>query len=297
MVDMKMEESAKEYIYRSKLPNIDIPYHLPLHTFCFQNIDDYRDKPCIINGGTDEVYTYSEVELTARRVATGLYRLGVKQGDVIMILLPNSPEFVFAFLGASFRGAVSTTANPLYTPQEIAKQANAARAKAIVTQACYVDKVRDMADERGMKVVCIDAPPPGCSHFSELTGADEGDLLEVEILPDDVVALPYSSGTTGLPKGVMLTHKGQVTSVSQQVSKNLDSLIATRRPLKIEPCISLIGKRKVSDFLLLITLRLEGTTPISTSGNTMWSSASSLSSTSTPSRYYFVGCGRGQPWS
>lgn len=58
-----------------------------------------------------------------------------------MILLPNSPEFVFAFLGASYRGAVATMANPLFTPAEVIKQVKASNAKLIVTLACYVDKV------------------------------------------------------------------------------------------------------------------------------------------------------------
>nr|AYP74781.1 4-coumarate--CoA ligase [Asarum heterotropoides] len=211
-------ESPKDHIFRSKLPDIYIPNHLPLHTYCFENIDSFRARPCLINGPTGDVYTYSDVELTARKVAAGLHKLGVEKGHVIMLLLPNSPEFIFAFLGASFRGAISTTANPFYTPNEIAKQATACDAKLVVTQACHVDKVRHVAEERGMKIVVIDSPTPaGCLHFSELSGADEAELPEVEINADDVVALPYSSGTTGLPKGVMLTHRGQVTSVAQQV--------------------------------------------------------------------------------
>ncbi|GFQ01938.1 4-coumarate--coa ligase 1 [Phtheirospermum japonicum] len=104
-------------------------------------------------------------------------------------------------------------ANPFFTPAEVAKQAKASNAKLIITLACYVEKV----NESGLKVVTVDAPPPNCLSFSVLTSADENEIPAVEIDPDDVVALPYSSGTTGLPKGVMLTHKGMVTSVAQQV--------------------------------------------------------------------------------
>lgn len=215
---MVVEKHVKEYVYRSKLPDIEIPYHLPLHTYCFQHFDSYRHKPCIIHGSTGDVYTYGEVELATRRVAAGLHRLGIKRGEVVMILLPNSPEFAFSFLGASYRGAISTTANPLYTPSEIAKQAGAAGARLVITMVCYVEKVREMATEREMKVVTIDKPaPPWCLLLSELTGDDELPAPEVEISPDDVVTLPFSSGTTGLPKGVLLTHKGQVTNVAQLV--------------------------------------------------------------------------------
>ncbi|KAJ0890606.1 putative acid--thiol ligase [Helianthus annuus] len=169
----------KEIIFRSKLPDIYIPKHLPLHSYCFENISTFNNRPCLIDGATGVVHTYADVELTSRKVASAFHQHGINKGDVIMILLPNSPEFVYSFFGASYLGAVSTMANPFFTSAEIIKQAKASNAKIIVTQASHVP--------------------------------------EVEISPDDVVALPYSSGTTGLPKGVMLTHKGLVTSVAQQV--------------------------------------------------------------------------------
>ncbi|KAF5806912.1 4-coumarate--CoA ligase 2 [Helianthus annuus] len=210
-------EGKTEIIFRSKLPDIYIPKHLPLHSYCFENISTFKNRPCLIDGATGHEYTYADVELTSRKVGSALYKLGINKGDVIMILLPNSSEFVFSFLGASFIGAVSTMANPFFTPAEIIKQAKASGAKIIVTQSVHVAKVKDFSTENSIKIVCIDETIEGCLHFSELTSGDENELPAVEISPDDVVALPYSSGTTGLPKGVMLTHKGLVTSVAQQV--------------------------------------------------------------------------------
>ncbi|KAF3954751.1 hypothetical protein CMV_019947 [Castanea mollissima] len=214
---MALQTKEQEFIFRSKLPDIYIPKHLPLHSYCFENISKVGSKPCLINGSTGEVYTYYDVDLISRKVASGLNKLGIGQGDIVLILLPNTPEFVFVFLGASHLGAITTAANPFFTPAEIAKQAKGSNAKLIITQASYYDKVKDLAHENNVKIMCIDPPPQDCLHFSELTQANENQIPKVNISPDDVVALPYSSGTTGLPKGVMLTHKGLVTSVAQQV--------------------------------------------------------------------------------
>ncbi|KAF2323030.1 hypothetical protein GH714_032876 [Hevea brasiliensis] len=202
-METKVTKQQEETIFRSKLPDIYIPKHLPLHSYIFENISNHSSRPCLINGVTGDVYTYAEVELTARRVASGLNKLGVKQGEVIMLLLHNSPQFVLSFLGASYRGAIATAANPFFTPAEIAKQAKASNSKLIITQAAYADKVKDLASDHGIKILCIDSAPDGCLHFSGLSEANEIDMPDVDISPEDVVALPYSSGTTGLPKGVI----------------------------------------------------------------------------------------------
>ncbi|KAI4380114.1 hypothetical protein MLD38_006339 [Melastoma candidum] len=193
------------------IPPPPIPDHLPLHSYCFENLSEFHHRPCLIDGPSGKVYSYEDVEIASRCVASGLHRLGIGHGDVIMILLQNSPEFVFAFLGASYRGAISATANPFHMPAEIAK--HAAASQVVITQASYIDKLKGID---GIRIVTIDNHVAGMMHFSELAEADEEEMQAVEITPDDVVALPYSSGTTGLPKGVMLTHRGLVTSVAQQ---------------------------------------------------------------------------------
>lgn len=141
-----------------------------------------------------------------------------------MVLLQNSVEFVFTFMAASMIGAVITTANPFYTTAEIFKQFNTSKTKLIITQSQYVDKLVNNTDPTHPKigpdftVITIDNPPENCLHFSILSEFNETtELPSVDFDPNDAVALPFSSGTTGLPKGVVLTHKSLITSVAQQV--------------------------------------------------------------------------------
>ncbi|XP_010466355.1 PREDICTED: 4-coumarate--CoA ligase 4-like [Camelina sativa] len=222
------EEPSHGFIFRSKLPDISIPNHLPLTDYVFQKFSGDGDgdstSTCLIDGATGRVLTYADVQTNSRRIAAGMHRLGIRHGDVVMLLLPNSLEFSLSFLAVAYLGAVSTTANPFYTQLEIAKQAKASAAKMIITKKCYVEKLTDLKND-GVMIVCVDdgdddvvsSTDDGCVSFTELTQADEKELPKPEISPEDTVALPYSSGTTGLPKGVMITHKGLVTSIAQKV--------------------------------------------------------------------------------
>ncbi|CAJ1941880.1 unnamed protein product [Sphenostylis stenocarpa] len=217
-----MAPSPQEFIFRSPLPDIPIPTHLPLHSYCFQNLSQFQHRPCLIDSETGDILTYAEVDLAARRIAAGLHKIGIRQGDVIMLVLRNCPQFALAFIGASHRGAVVTTANPFYTTAELTKQAVATKTRLVITQSAFVDKIKSLADDNEVMIMCIDNfssenVNDGVLHFSALTNADETEAPAVKINPDDVVALPFSSGTSGFPKGVMLSHKNLVTTVAQVV--------------------------------------------------------------------------------
>ena len=211
-------------IFRSKFPDISIPNHLSLHAYCFENASKYPDRTCLVSGSTGESYTFSETLTKIRRTAAGLKKLGIRKGDTIMILLQNCPEFVFSFLAASMLGAISTTVNPFFTSAEILKQFTASNTKLVITQAQYVDKLRHESFPKigeDLKVITVDRDGdllPGCVPFAALSVDEElKERAAISIDSEDPVALPFSSGTTGLPKGVILTHKSLVTGVSQQV--------------------------------------------------------------------------------
>nr|AMW91731.1 CoA ligase-like protein 5 [Scutellaria baicalensis] len=216
------DQTETDRVFVSKLPKISISNHLPLHTYCFQNLPHYSDRTCLFVGNSGKSYSFAETHLLCRKVAAGLSNLGIRKGDVVMVLLQNCAEFVFTFMGASMIGAVTTMANPFCTANEIFKQFRASKSKLIITQSQYVEKLRETGDEsivfgEDFSVITLDSPPGGCLHFSVLSDANEDDAPEVDIDPNDAVALPFSSGTTGLPKGVILTHKSLITSVAQQV--------------------------------------------------------------------------------
>ncbi|WJX60109.1 4-coumarate--CoA ligase 3 [Trifolium repens] len=221
---------STNHIFKSKLPDIPISNHLPLHTYCFEKLSEISDRPCLIVASTGKTYTYGETYLQCRKIAAGLSKLGIQKGDVIMILLQNSAEFVFSFLAASMIGAVATTANPFYTSAEIFKQITVSKTKLIITQAMYVDKLKQSEKDEliDFKIITVDEPPENCLHFSVISEENEDELPEVEFDPEDAVALPFSSGTTGLPKGVILTHKSLITGVAQQVDGENPNLYLTK---------------------------------------------------------------------
>ena len=210
------------HVFKSKLPEIPISNNVPLHTYCFEKMSEFADRPFLIVGSSGKTYSFAETHLIARKIGSGLSGLGIKRGDVIMVLLQNCAEYVLTFLGASMIGAVTTSANPFYTSAEVFKQFKASKAKLIITQSQYVDKLREPGESypklgQDFSLITIDNPPENCLPFSVLSEANENDIPEVVIDPDDPVALPFSSGTTGLPKGVILTHKSLITSIAQQV--------------------------------------------------------------------------------
>uniref|UniRef100_A0A0E0EM56 4-coumarate--CoA ligase n=1 Tax=Oryza meridionalis TaxID=40149 RepID=A0A0E0EM56_9ORYZ len=210
-----MGSLPEQFVFRSRLPDIAIPDHLPLHDYVFERLADRRDRACLIDGATGETLSFGDVDALSRRVAAGLSSIGVCHGSTVMLLLPNSVEFAVVFLASSRLGAVTTTANPLHTPPEIAKQVAASGATVVVTEPAFVAKVSGLA---GVTVVATGGGAEGCASFAGLAAADGSALPEVAIdVASDAVALPYSSGTTGLPKGVMLSHRGLVTSVAQLV--------------------------------------------------------------------------------
>jgi long-chain acyl-CoA synthetase len=172
----------------------------------------------------DVSLTYRELEALTNRFARALVALGVVKGDRVCVLSPNCPEYIIAFYAIARVGAVASPMNPSYREREIEYQLNDTEAVAIVVHANLVplvDAVRARAP-RLKHVIAVGAGPspgPSVRRFADLI-ADQPAVppARVDIHEDDLVALPYSSGTTGLPKGVMISHKNLVTNNIQFVA-------------------------------------------------------------------------------
>ena len=201
-------------IYRSPYPDVEIP-DMPLQDFLFEHAAKYTDKAALIDGPTGREVTYGELVGAVRRTAAGLAARGFGKGDVLAIYSPNVPEYAVAFFGVATAGGVNTTVNPLYTVGELKRQLVGARAKFLVTIPQFLDKAREAVAGTSVEEIFVFGDAEGATPFTALSGSD-GDPPDVDIDPkEDLVALPYSSGTTGLPKGVMLTHHNLVANLCQ----------------------------------------------------------------------------------
>jgi acyl-CoA synthetase (AMP-forming)/AMP-acid ligase II len=173
------------------------------------------DKPALIDGPTGRTVTYAELDRGVRALAAGLASRGFGKGDVLAIHMPNLPEYAIVFHGVASAGGKCTTVNPLYTAAELTHQLKDSGARMLVTVAPFLDVANEAARNAGVEDVFVVGEAEGAARFTELLG-DPAGAPEVEIDPaNDLAVLPYSSGTTGLPKGVMLTHRNLVANLVQ----------------------------------------------------------------------------------
>ena len=173
------------------------------------------DRPQLIDGPSGREVTGAELHQAIRGLAAGLAERGIGKGDVVGLYLPNLPEYAICFHGVCSAGAVNTTANPLYTARELAYQLTDSGARMLITVGPFLETAREAAAEAGIDEVYAIGDADGARPFAELLGDPEA-APEPAIDPkDDLAVLPYSSGTTGMPKGVMLTHFNLVSNLRQ----------------------------------------------------------------------------------
>jgi acyl-CoA synthetase (AMP-forming)/AMP-acid ligase II len=226
-------------IVRSPEPTLEIP-DVPLTPFLLERADALGDKPALIDGPSGRTYTFAQWAAAVRAAAAGLARRGLAKGEVLAIFSPNLPEYAIAFHAVSLLGGIVTTINPLYTATELGYQLKDAGARYLVTVGPFLDKARQAASECGLREVFVFGEADGATPFASLL-ADGGTPPVVDIDPrEDLIAMPYSSGTTGLSKGVMLTHRNLVANILQSRAA-FDALRPDDRVLAILPFFHIYG--------------------------------------------------------
>jgi acyl-CoA synthetase (AMP-forming)/AMP-acid ligase II len=226
-------------VFRSEYAEVP-PVELPIHDAVLGRAAVFGNTPALIDGTDGTTLTYEQVDRFHRRVAAALAEAGLRKGDVLALHSPNTVAFPLAFYAATRAGASVTTVHPLATAEEFAGQLADSRARWIVTVSPLLDTARRAAELAGgvQEIVVCDSAPGHRSLIDML--ASTAPEPEVAIDPaEDVAALPYSSGTTGTPKGVMLTHRQIATNLAQ-----LQPAVAARpgdRILAVLPLFHIYG--------------------------------------------------------
>lgn len=221
------------HIYRGPDAPIAIP-NVPLADFVLARAGERGERAAIVDGATGRTIAYRALPELVDRVAGSLYALGLRKGDTCAVFSQNTLHFPIAVLAIARLGGIVTTASPLCTCDDLVRQMQDSRPRMLFTSAAVGATAlsacaRLKSDAPVERVFSFDALE-GASPFEDLF-ARSTPAPAAAIDPGDVVALPYSSGTTGMPKGVMLCHRNLVANVLQldacgQLRDGEDTLVA-----------------------------------------------------------------------
>ncbi|XP_069133845.1 probable 4-coumarate--CoA ligase 1 [Argopecten irradians] len=218
-----LKQKGGEHIVASPYKTLEFP-NVSFTEYVFSQLDKHKSPMSMVDTNSGRKLSAMQLKDTAVRVASGLTKLGYKKGDKILIFARNCLEYPAMFLACGATGIVLSTANPVYTPSELARQLKHSGSVAIVTLPAMLDTVRKALDSEPeikvkIKHMITIGECDGCVPFSVLTEDDGKAFPEnVDIDPKtDVLTLPYSSGTTGMPKGVELTHHNLVSNLIQTI--------------------------------------------------------------------------------
>ena len=199
-------------IHTSPLPEVDIP-EVPITEFVLRRVADHPDRPAIIDGPSGRSYTFQQLSDAIHALAGGLSNRGFGAGSTLALMAPNVPEYAIVFHAVAVVGGTVTTINPTYGAEEVAFQLRDAGATELVTIGMFAEVALAAAAEVGItEVITLDGAEGTTSILSIFGEPVTQTPVDVR---EDVVVLPYSSGTTGLPKGVMLTHHNLVANICQ----------------------------------------------------------------------------------
>ncbi|PIA44003.1 hypothetical protein AQUCO_01800219v1 [Aquilegia coerulea] len=234
-------EEEEEHVFKSQFSAVPVPENMTLPEFVLHEAELYADKVAIVEPVTGKEFTYAQVTRDTRRFCKALRSLGLRKGKVVVVVLPNVAEYAIIALGIMAAGGVFSGANPQAHTSEIKKQVEASDAKLIVTIGSIYEKVKDLGvpvivlgEERIDNTICWEDLLDASDH------AGSGAMNET-IKQDDLCALPFSSGTTGTSKGVMLTHKNLVANLCSTLFSVGPDIIGQVTTLGLMPFFHIYG--------------------------------------------------------
>lgn len=199
-------------VHSSQYPDVEIP-DITITELVLRRAEELADKPAIADAESGRGYTFGELSHMIKAFAGGLQAKGFGVGDTLAIMAPNVPEYAVVFHGVAVAGGTNTTLNPTYTADEIRHQLQDSGATLLVTIEMFLESAKAAIEGTKVTEIITLEGIEGTTPITEIFG-DPIEQVSVDVA-DHVVVLPYSSGTTGLPKGVMLTHRNLVANILQ----------------------------------------------------------------------------------
>ena len=200
-------------IFTSPHPPVHVP-ETTLTSFVLQRAEQNAAKVAIADVSGQREYTYGELASAVRRAASGLHARGFGKGDVLAMLAPNVPEYPIAFHAAAMAGGTVVVLNPLDTMDDLAAHLNEVGASLLVTLPSELAKATALVSRTGVEEILVFGEAEGATSFASLLADDAPPDPPIDPARDVVVIL-HSSGSTGYPKGVLLTHRNLIASALQ----------------------------------------------------------------------------------
>lgn len=240
----------EEIIFRSPFPAVPVPDNISLPQFVlrtdWKGNEKFSNNVALVEASTGKEYTYDQVYSLTKRFAAGLIQKGgVLKGDVVLVVLPNMAEYPIIALGIMLAGAVFSGSNPAAHVTEIEKQVRDSGARFIVTVSSIYDKLCNLEFMASMTLIITDdqnkLEGKIVLPLKALFETDET-VIELPVVgQDDLCALPYSSGTTGASKGVMLTHRNLIANLCSTLFDVDESLLGHFTTLGLMPFFHIYG--------------------------------------------------------
>ena len=210
-------------VIKSPWTEVSIP-ETNIYTHIFNRFSKYSRNIALIDGVTGREYSYNEVQESVVNMASGLVRSGMEKGDVLALVSPNSAEFCTTFFSTLAMGGIVSTCNPQYTAEELAYQFKNSNSKYIATIPALLPTIKEAVSKSGcVEKIIVLSDEGGLREGKNMISyqslvKDSGSRFQLDVKMDpkeDTAWTPYSSGTTGYPKGVKLSHYNMSANVVQ----------------------------------------------------------------------------------